>query len=126
MTTLRRVIAIFGVIAASAATGGVLAPAAPAHAATYWGAIAHNSAGQATWVVDFADSYSAASAVMGKCGSDCGYFTFANSCAAIAYTSDLAHYNRVWGYRTPDDAAGAAVRGLPYAGYLATYACTTR
>lgn len=127
MTPLRRTLATLG-IATIATAGSLFASGAPANAAYYnYGAIAHdNTTGWATWAVDYSDPNAAASNVMGRCGSHCGYFTFHNSCAAIAYTSDGSYWNRVSGYRTANDATGAALRGLPYRGYIATYACTTR
>ncbi|UAK37814.1 DUF4189 domain-containing protein [Gordonia bronchialis] len=122
----RKLIAAIGITASLAAGGTTLAAAGPAQAATNWGVIAFDNSGRTSYAVDYPSQRSAINAAKARCGSHCGYFAFYNSCGAIAYTNDRRHWHWASGYRAPQAAQNAARSELPYRGYVARWACTTR
>ncbi|NMO01293.1 DUF4189 domain-containing protein [Gordonia sp. TBRC 11910] len=123
----RRLLAAFVLALAIAAGATTLTPAAPASAAQYnWGAIAYDWNGRTAWAVNYASEPAARYAVKARCGSQCGYFTFYNSCGAVAYTSDRRHSAWARGYSTRGGAERAALSRLSGPKYVAAYACTSR
>ena len=124
---IRRMIATAGIALGVVAGGSLAAPAPQADAYTYnWGAIAWDWNGNTAAVIDRASSQGAVNAVVRRCGRHCGYFSFYNSCGAVAYTHNLSHVGRSWGYKTASGARARALRQLPRRGYVAAWACTTR
>ncbi|MFW0791861.1 DUF4189 domain-containing protein [Gordonia sp. CPCC 205333] len=124
--TTRRILAAFG-IAAVTAVGGTTLVAAPAQAAPYnWGAIAWDWNGNTATAVDYGSEGAATNAVAVRCGSQCGHFSFYNSCGAVAYSRDGRHSGQARGYPTRRAAERAALSKVPGRGIIAAYACTTR
>ncbi|GAB18369.1 hypothetical protein GOEFS_052_00420 [Gordonia effusa NBRC 100432] len=101
--------------------------ATPAQAAPYnWGAIAYDWDGNTATAVDYGSEPAARNAVVRRCGAHCGYFTFYNSCGAVAYSRDGRHSGQSRGYPTRRAAERAALSRVPGRGIVAAYACTTR
>ena len=124
----RRILAACAVTG-TIATGAALAPAATADAAPVnWGAIAYDFDGNTAWAVDYGSSAAARNAVRARCGSHCGYFTFYNSCGAVAYKHDFfnTRVGRASGYRTRAAAERAARSEAGPGSRVAGYASTTR
>ncbi|GAC57197.1 hypothetical protein GOHSU_16_01550 [Gordonia hirsuta DSM 44140 = NBRC 16056] len=118
-------------IAASLATTGTLLPAAtaPAEAAGYnWGAIAWNYQGRTAYAVDYPSQAAARNKAKRLCGANCGYFTFYNSCGAVAYkfTSSRTRVGTARGYATAAAAKSAARKKAGPGSRVRAWACTTR
>lgn len=123
----RRLIAAFFLTIATTAGVMTMSPAAPADAARVnWGAIAYDWNGRTAWAINYASEGAARHAVKIRCGAHCGYFSFYNSCGAVAYTSDRRHSAWARGYQTRRGARLAALSRLRGPKYVATSACTAR
>lgn len=131
----RKWFATFG-IAAAIATGGTLLPASTPSAeayATNWGAIAFDYSGRVGYTRgDYPTESSAVRAVKARCGAQCGFISFYNSCGAVAY-----RYIRGYRYRrtiigtargaaTPAAAINGARRQAGPGSFVRAWACTTR
>lgn len=124
----RRIFATLGVAATIAATGTLLPSATPdAKAYQYnWGAISWGWQGNTGYAVDYPNAGAAIRAAKGTCGS-CGYFTFYNSCGAIAYRFGYRTViGRASGYPTRAAAENAARAKAGPGSHIRAYACTTR
>lgn len=105
------------------------ATAAPAQAYAYnWGAIAYDWDGNTAWAINYGSEQGAADAAMARCGSDCGYISFYNSCGAVAYgqSATQQHIGRASGYPTRAAAERAAKSKVPVASQIGAWACTDR
>ncbi len=123
----RRIIAAI-VLSMSLALGASLfsAPAPAKAQEIYWGAIAYDNDGGTAGAWNYRSSNSAARAVRSRCGYDCGYFTFYNSCGAVAYSHGGTRVAWARGYESPGSAKRAALRKLGLRGYVARWVCTDR
>ena len=102
-------------------------PASPADARSInWGAIAYSSNGGTAGAWNYPTSNSAARAVRSRCGYNCGYFTFYNSCGAVAYSYSGRTVAWARGYQSAAGAKNAALRKLGIGGYVARWVCTAR
>lgn len=126
----RKNLAAFGIAAAIAATAGILPSATPsAHAYTYnYGAISYSYSGRVSYAVDYPSAGAAANAAKARCGGDCGYFTFFNSCGAVAYQFGYGQtrVGRAHGYPTRAGAERAARAEAGWGSQVRGWACTTR
>ncbi|QKT07741.1 DUF4189 domain-containing protein [Gordonia sp. X0973] len=122
----RKHIAALGISAALATGGALLPTAAPsAHAYTYnYGAIAYSQNQSVAYAVNYPSARAAANAAYARCGAGCGYFTFYNSCGAVAYSPN--RIGKAWGYRTAAGAKAAARRQAGWGGRVRIWACTSR
>ncbi|QKT05881.1 DUF4189 domain-containing protein [Gordonia sp. X0973] len=109
---IRRLLAAIGVTGALA-TGVTLVPAAVPHAqaAGTWGAIAWNRYGRAGGGYGSATPGPAIREAMRRCGPGCGYFTFHDSCGAVAYrfTYGRTEVGRAWNAPSHAAAKRAAI-----------------
>ncbi|MFT4086222.1 MAG: DUF4189 domain-containing protein [Gordonia sp. (in: high G+C Gram-positive bacteria)] len=125
----RKFLATVG-IATSLATGTALVPTAATPqaeaAGTYWGALSYNFEGRVTYAINYRTSRGAANAAKARCGYNCGYFTFRNSCGAVAYkfTYNRTRVGRAWGYQTRVGAQNAARRIAGPGSHVRGWACT--
>ncbi|GED96357.1 DUF4189 domain-containing protein [Gordonia crocea] len=112
--SMKRLIASVG-IAAGLITTGAVAPTTPtADAAGTWGAIAWAYNGRAAGGYGSSTPGPAIREAKRRCGPQCGYFTFHDSCGAIAYQFSYGYNERrtriarVWGYPSHRSARQAA------------------
>lgn len=123
----RRVLAALTLAVSLAVAAALITPAAPAQAASVnWGAIAYGNNGDTAGAWNYPSSQSAANAVRARCGSRCGYFTFYNSCGAVAYSTNRGKVSWARGYNDAAQARSAALRKLGVRGYVARWVCTAR
>jgi hypothetical protein len=93
--------------------------------ALHWGAIAYSKGGATGIAVDHASSDEARAAALAGCGTDCVSFTFADSCGAVAFSTDGANASG-----TGTTEYGAKHEALRRCGgedpYIKIWQCTTR
>lgn len=115
--TVRRLLAVLGLTVALGA--GLIVPAsvptAEAAPGVAWGAIAWQYSGRSGGAYGFRTQQGAIREAKRRCGADCGYFAFANTCGAIAYRFTYArnYVGTARGYPTHAAAERAARRQLP-------------
>ncbi|AVM01187.1 hypothetical protein C6V83_13955 [Gordonia iterans] len=118
-------------IAVSVATAGSLlpatAPAADARAYNY-GAIAWNYNGKTSYAVNYGSRAAAKNRAKRLCGPRCGYFTFYNSCGAVAYKFGRTRttVGTASGFPTRAAAQRAAKRKAGPGSHIRAWACTSR
>lgn len=98
----RRFLATFGIAASLATTATVLPAALPeADAARVsWAAIAYDYYGAVGGGYNFRTQSGAIAEAKRRCGPQCGYFTFHNTCGAIAFNFQYGrtYVGKSWGY----------------------------
>ncbi|MBT0567656.1 DUF4189 domain-containing protein [Williamsia sp. CHRR-6] len=100
---------------------------APANAApAYWAAIAFSYDARTSVAWNYPTERSAINAAIARCGADCGYSSFRNSCGAVAFSNFGTRYATAKGYRTSAEAKRGALRRLGIPGYVARFVCTLR